>query len=149
MSEQRGGCDCERADRWACTAAHLGLDPDHAQPADWRARVAESAYGPCECDCHRCGAVECYQPTEDDALAYIRRAAATSPGLSFPVAAYKQVARLMLAFRNADWSARPCLACGAVSVGLYRGRVEFPTCGSPKCELKMQGGIDAADGSNR
>jgi hypothetical protein len=44
-------CDCLRADEWECTAAHLGLDT--VQMPDWRARVAESVYGACGCDCHK------------------------------------------------------------------------------------------------
>ncbi len=43
-----------------------------------------------------------------------------------------------------------CLVCGEPAVTAYQERLDFPSCGSPRCELKMQGGIDAHDsGCNR
>lgn len=43
-----------------------------------------------------------------------------------------------------------CFVCGQPADGYYQGRREFPSCGGGKCELKMQGGIDAHEkGCNR
>lgn len=43
-----------------------------------------------------------------------------------------------------------CFVCGEPAEGYYQGRPQFPTCGGPKCEMKMQGGIDAHEkGCNR
>lgn len=48
------------------------------------------------------------------------------------------------------WLPDECLVCGEPADGVYQGRYDFPTCGSPKCELKMAGGIDAHEkGCNR
>lgn len=47
-------------------------------------------------------------------------------------------------------TAKTCLVCRNPPIDLYRGRADFPTCGSPKCEMKMQGGIDTHEhGANR
>lgn len=98
-----------------------------------------------------------YEPTEDDVIAFIKRTAeAEGFGVEWdrvsrvPYSTRGAVAKMMLAFRSARWVTRPCLACGKPSTELYQGRPDFPTCGNPKCELKMRGGIDAADkGANR
>ena len=43
-----------------------------------------------------------------------------------------------------------CRVCGEPADGYYQGNPRFPSCGSAKCELKMQGGIDAHEhGTNR
>jgi hypothetical protein len=98
-----------------------------------------------------------YEPTEDDAVAFINRTAEAEPFSwewdrvsRVAYSTRSAVARMMLAFRAARWATRPCLVCGQSSTGVYQGRADFPTCGSSRCELKMQGGIDAAEkGLNR
>lgn len=43
-----------------------------------------------------------------------------------------------------------CLVCCKPALSLYEGREGFPSCGSLRCEMRMQGGIDAAEqGVNR
>ena len=51
---------------------------------------------------------------------------------------------------GSGWLPDDCLVCGEHAVKLYRGRADFPSCGSARCDLKMQGGIDAHEhGSSR
>jgi hypothetical protein len=35
-----------------------------------------------------------------------------------------------------------CCVCGKPSVGYYRDREDCPSCGRPRCELRMQAGLD-------
>jgi len=45
---------------------------------------------------------------------------------------------------------RACFVCGKDMTKLYLNRVYFPSCGSQRCEMKMQGGVDAHEhGANR
>lgn len=48
------------------------------------------------------------------------------------------------------WLPDECFICKGPADWYYQGRPEFPSCGGSKCEMKMQGGIDAHEhGANR